>query len=129
MGPFVEQPQYSRNKVPQNDMKKGEKIKKLLAVLIALALVFGISETGLAFDGKTDCVWIIPLVEGKARLEPMGDSGICGKVKLVTRSDNITRVVPRVNGLGPRSSHVANIYSGSCDGTVLLGLKFLLDFL
>lgn len=129
MGPLVEQPQYLRNKVPQNGMKKGEKIKKLLAVLIALALVFGISEVGLAFDGKTDCVWIIPLVEGKARLESMGESGICGKVKLVTRSDNITKVVLRVKDLEPRSSHVVNIHSGSCDGTILLGLKFLLDFL
>ncbi len=110
-------------------MKKGEKIKKLLAVLIALALLFGMSETGFTFDGKADCVWIIPLVEGKARLEPMGKSGICGKARLVTRSDNIAKVVLRVKGLEPLSSDIANIHSGNCDRTILLGFKFLLDFL
>lgn len=101
------------------------KLWQVLGQTIPLTITGNLKEEyeGTQISGQ-DCGWIKPKVKGKAKLKPVGESGVYGKAKLVTRNDGTTKIVlKKFTGLTAGGTYQAKVRSGSCNGVILFTLS------
>jgi hypothetical protein len=112
-------------KFDRKEVAEALKLWQVLGQTIPFTIAGNLNEeyADIPIAGQ-DCVWVKPKVKGKVKIEPIDDSGVYGKARLVTREDGTTKVILKgLNALTPGEAYTANIRSGSCDGVMLFNLS------